>query len=124
MEYDTTTGKCFISDSTLAAAFGVSAKTVSRAVSNLEQRGFIKRETRNIKGGRERIMIPVVEAIEQELTKDKLTIVEPQRTKSPLSKDNLSIVNGQNDFIKDNIIDKEKDNIDGVILPAAEVTPL
>lgn len=118
MEYDTNTGKCFISDATLADAFGVSTKTISRAVSNLECKGFIKRETRNVKGGRERIMLPVLAAIEKALTKDNLSIVETkedktesaQQTNCPLTTDNLTLDKGQNDLIKDNIKDNQKDN--------------
>lgn len=115
MEYETNTGKCFISDATLAEMFGVSAKTISRAISNLESKGYIKRDTRNVKGGRERIMLPVIEAIEKTLTKDNLSIEdeqpkEEQQTICPLTTDKMTFDNGQNDFIKDNIKNKEKDN--------------
>lgn len=124
MEYHTNTGKCFISDAALAEAFGVSTKTVSRTIANLEHRGFIKRETKNTKGGRERVMYPVLEAIEKELAKDKMTFdkANGQNVLSPIDK--MSIGKGQNDFIKDNIKDKEKENNSGVILPTAEITPL
>lgn len=54
VEFNTNTGNCFISDETLANQFGVSTKTVSRAIASLEDKGFITRETKNIKGGRER----------------------------------------------------------------------
>lgn len=129
MEYDTNTGKCFISDATLADAFGVSTKTISRAVSNLESKGYIKRETRNVKGGRERIMLPMYAAIDKALTKDNLTVVEEskqevQQSKCPLSTVNLSIVNRQDDFIKDNIKDKERDNIGEVKPPKGALTSL
>lgn len=56
-EFDRTTGDCFISDKAMADMFGVSEKTISRALSTLEARGLIKRETKNIKGGRERHII-------------------------------------------------------------------
>ena len=76
MEYDTNTGKCFISDATMAEAFGVSTKTISRAVANLESKGFIKRDTKYVKGGRERIIAPNLAAIDLALTKDNLSIVD------------------------------------------------
>lgn len=56
MEYQRTTGDCFMSDQALAALFGVSASTVSRALAALEEKGLLQRETKNIKGGRERHM--------------------------------------------------------------------
>jgi DNA-binding transcriptional MocR family regulator len=126
MEYDTNTGKCFISDATLAEAFGVSAKTISRAIGNLEAKGFIKRETKNVKGGKERIMMPVIAAIEKALTKDNLSIDEDQPqsaqgTKCPLTTDNLTLDKGQNDLIKDNIKDNQKDN-NSVLLPKGNKT--
>ena len=126
MEFDSNTGKCFISDATLAESFGVSTKTISRAVSNLEAKGFIKRDTRNIKGGRERIMLPVIAAIEKALTTDNLSIEDDtlesaQGTKCPLTTDNLTLDKGQNDFIKDNIKDNQKDN-NSVLLPNGSKT--
>lgn len=126
MEYDTNTGKCFISDATMAEAFGVSTKTISRAVANLESKGFIKRDTKYVKGGRERIIAPNLAAIDLALTKDNLSIVDEQpktaqQTKCPLTTDNLSIDNSQNDLIKDNIKENSKDNI-CVLLPNGNKT--
>lgn len=126
MEYDTNTGKCFISDAAMAEAFGVSTKTISRSVANLESKGFIKRDTKYIKGGRERTIAPNITAIELALTKDNLSVVDNsqedvQQTICLLTTDNLSLVQGQNDLIKDNIKDKEKDNI-CVLLPNGNKT--
>lgn len=64
MEYQRTTGDCFISDSTLADLFGVSSSTVSRALAALEKRGILYRETKNIKGGKERHMCINIDEIE------------------------------------------------------------
>ncbi len=54
IEFQTNTGDCFISDNQLASMFGVSESTIKREVKKLEDLGFITRETKNIKGGRER----------------------------------------------------------------------
>lgn len=115
MEYNTNTNNCFMSDKAFAELFGVSDKTISRALKVLEDKGFIKRETKNVKGGKERHIYIQVDKIEQALPKDNLSVVESddknsQGTKCLLSKDNLSVVKGQNDLIKDNIKDNLKDN--------------
>ena len=57
MEYHRTTGDFFMSDKALAEQFGVSDKTISRAFTTLENKGLVKRVTKNIKGGRERHVI-------------------------------------------------------------------
>jgi predicted transcriptional regulator len=54
VEFNTNTGDCFISDKVMADNFNVSEKTVSRALEALELKGLIRRETKNIKGGKER----------------------------------------------------------------------
>ena len=115
-EFENNTGDCFISDKTLAENFGVSEKTVSRALKALEDKGFIVRNTKNCRGGRERHIA---------LATDKMTLDEElQQTKSPLPTDKMTFDNGQNDFIKDNIIDKEKDNKGVEFLPTAESSTL
>lgn len=130
MEYNNNTGDCFISNDTLAEMFAVSAKTISRAIKNLEDKGLLTRDTKNIKGGKERHMVVNIQKIEELLTKDNLSLVDedekvPQRTKCPLSKDNLSLVNGQNDFIKDNSeLENEEDNIRLASSPSGEESHL
>lgn len=111
MEYGTNTGDCFMSDKAFAELFGVSDKTISRALKTLEDREFIKRETKNIKGGKERHIYVQMNKIEMALTTDNLSVVQsPQGTKCPLTTDNLSGDKGQNDLIKDNRKDNLKDN--------------
>lgn len=112
MEWKRTTGDCFESDKSLAGKLSVSEKTISRAMKELEDRGFIIRETKNIKGGRVRHITPNIKKIDEALTTtDKMTVVgDSQQTNCPLSTDNLTVVNGQNDFIKENIKEKRKDN--------------
>lgn len=124
MEFDTNTGDCFMSDKALADLFGVSDKTISRTLKTLEDRGFIKRDTKSVKGGKERHIKLNAEMIEKELTKDKMTLDSvQQQTKCPLSKDKLSGVNRQNDLIKDNIKQiREEDNYSVEFHPADENT--
>lgn len=103
-------GECFVSDETLAELFGVSKSTVSREIKALVDKGFIVKETRNIKGGRVRYM-------KVDSTKVNLTIEEAKKQDSEelqtsnclLTNVNLPIVNKQNDFIKENIKEKEKE---------------
>lgn len=112
-EYNRTTGDCFISDNTMAEMFGVSAKTISRALAVLEDKKLIKRETKNVKGGKERHIY---------LTTDKMTVDSSiQPTNCPLTTDNLSIDNGQNDLIKENIKEKRKDNIVEINQPPVDI---
>ena len=97
-----------MSDDVLAKNFGVSAKTISRSLKSLEDKGFIKRETKNIKGGKERILTINESAINAALTTDNLSVVDDEKESSqqticPLTTDKLSIDKGQNDLIKDNI---------------------
>lgn len=102
MEFNRTTGDCFISDKQLAEQFGVSDKTISRALSHLEELGYILRETKNIKGGKERHI----------RTMDKMTLVNDDKNSTTdkmsfVQQTNCPLYNGQNDLIKDNSL---KDN--------------
>lgn len=90
----------------MAEQFGVSDKTISRALGALEEKGLIKRETKNVKKGKERhIHITNRQNVSCEEPTDKLSIA--QQTNCPLS-------NRQNDLIKEkdkNINIKEKQNL-------------
>ena len=115
VEFLTNTGDCFISDKQLAEQFGVSESTISRELKKLETMGLIVRETKNVKGGKER-HIKLADSTTVNLTIEKKTI---ENTTSNLTIDNkqndictigkLPIVNRQNDLIKDNIKDKLKE---------------
>jgi len=112
MEFNTNTGDFFMSDKMLAENFGVSEKTISRTMTSLETKGFIKRETRNTKGGRTRHIKVCLDKINKVIATDKMTVDSSnQQTNCPLATDKMTVGNGQNDFIKDNLIDNEKDNI-------------
>ena len=102
-EFNTNTGDCFISDKQLAEQFGVSESTISRTIKSLESNGYITRETKNVKGGKERHLFTTVkmtvDSDEKKSTTVKMTDVQQS---------NLPLYNSQNDIIKDNNL---KDNI-------------
>lgn len=111
IEFNTNTGDCFISDKVLADNFGVSESTIKREVKKLEELGFIVRETRNVKGGRERHIKVNLSKIEEKLTSIKLSLDDTNKVQNELCTSvNLPLVKGQNDTIKDNIKDNLKDN--------------
>ena len=113
MEFNNNTGDCFISDKALAENFGVSEKTISRSIKALEDKGLIKRDTKAIKGGKSRHITVIAAKIEEQLTTDKMSIDNNNNGQIvPYTTDKMSVVKGQNDLIKDNIIDNNiKDNI-------------
>lgn len=102
-EFNTNTGDCFVSDKQFAEWFGVSESTVARALKSLESNGYIIRETKNIKGGKERHIS----------TTGKMTVVNDDKTSTTVKmtdvqQSNWPLYNSQNDIIKDNNL---KDNI-------------
>ena len=66
-EFQKNTNDCFISNDKLAEIFGVSTSTVKRAIEKLEKQNFIIRNTKNIKGGKERHMSVNFQVIEDKL---------------------------------------------------------
>ena len=88
MEFNVNTNDCFISDKQLASMFGVSEKTIQRAIKVLEDKKYIKRETKNIKGGKERHLFIDFAQIEAALTTDKMTV---ENTQSNLTTDKMSV---------------------------------
>lgn len=132
-EFNRNTGDCFISDDKLAESFGVSSATVKRAISNLDKAGIIIRITNNVRGGKERHMkvnhkriqeiIENLKKEEEESTSINLSLDEClQESNCSLSSINLSLVKEQNDTIKENIKEKEKDNIGNEFQPSAETS--
>ena len=98
-EYIRNTGDCFISDKTLAELFGISESTVSRTLTALETKGYIKRDTRNVRGGKDRHIY---------LTNSKMTVdSDEQASNCLLTTINLTDDNKQNELIKEK--DKRKD---------------
>lgn len=63
---------CPLGDQEMAEYFNVSTKTISRSLKVLENKGFIKRETINIKNGKERYITMNKEIIEKTLTADPI----------------------------------------------------
>lgn len=109
MEFQRTTGDCFISDKVMANSFGVSESTISRALKNLENKEFVERKTKNIKGGKERHLSHNLNKINEALTTVKLTVDNQQNEVCTTSK--LTVDNQQNDLIKENIEDNPKDKM-------------
>lgn len=116
IEFNTNTGNCFISDKQLAAQFGVSESTIKREIKKLdEELGYISRETKNVKGGRERIIKVNLSKIEEKLSSVNLSFDSEEKQNSQgsnchLSSINLPLVKEQIDTIKDNIKDNLIDN--------------
>lgn len=125
-EFQRNTGDCFMSDKALADNFGVSESTIKRELKRLEELGFISRDTKNVKGGRERHMTVNQDKINEELTKRNLSLVNTNKAQNePCTSVKMSFDKGQIDTIKDNINKIiEKDNNSGVISANAESNPL
>lgn len=127
LELQTKNRECFISDESFSQYLNTSVKTVSRAIKSLEEKSYVIRETKNVKGGKKRYLTVDINQVNNDLTTvnltidkneestmDKMTVDNGQNDRCTM--DNLSVVNGQNDLIKDNIKDnikeKEKDKVD------------
>ena len=117
MEFHINTRDCFISDKQLASQFGVSESTITREMKKLESLGYITRNTKNVKGGKVRHIKVNLDKIEESITTINLSVDDDsqqnlQQSNCLLTTINLPIVNKQNDIIKDNSVDKRKDNIE------------
>lgn len=124
-EFQGNTGDCFISDKALAENFGVSESTITRTLKALESKGYIVRETKNVKGGKERHIKVNERKLKEDSTTSKMTLDGGiQASKCLLSTSNLTVDNKQNDLIKDNIKYKEKDNNSEEFQPTAESSSL
>lgn len=119
MEFQTNTGDCFISDKVLADNFGVSESTVKRELKKLEELGLISRDTKNVRGGKERHIKANIGKIEQYTTSAKMNLVDNSKAQNELCTSvKMSLDKGQNETIKDNTNNiKEKDNNGIDILP-------
>ena len=112
-EFQTNTGDCFISDKVLAANFGVSESTITRALKNLEGKGFITRNTKVTNTGKERHIIINMSKIEEYAASIKMTDAKEHASvkMTDAQASNCLMRKQQNDLIKDNLKDKEIDNI-------------
>jgi DNA-binding PadR family transcriptional regulator len=97
----------------------MSESTIKREIKRLEELGYISRETKNVKGGRERHMTVNQNKINEELTKRKMSLVNTDKAQNePCTSVKMSFDKGQIDTIKDNINKIiEKDNNSGDISP-------
>lgn len=96
-EFINNTGECYMTDAQFAESFGVSVNTISRAIGKLEEKGLITRETKNIKGGKQRHLY---------LTNTKMGFDNHQNGTCTNTK--MVIDKHQNGVIKDNVKDKKK----------------
>lgn len=120
-EFQNNTGDCFISDKVLAENFGVSESTITRALKALETKGYITRETKNVRNGKERHI-----KVNEYPTTSKMTDAQNGASSKMLvgQQSNCLLGKQQNDLIKDNIIDNRKDNNSGAISAKAESSAL
>ena len=81
MEFDKNTGDCFISDETFSMYLNTSKSTVSREIKALEQMGYVIRNTKNVKGGKERHLKVNQKKIEEDISNVNLELL----TKYPLA---------------------------------------
>lgn len=108
-------GDCYMSDKAFADTFGVSESTIKREMKKLDEEfSYITRETKNIKGGKERHIKINYNQIKQKLTSINLNLVNEdnevlQGSNCPLTSINLTLDKGQNDTIKENLKEKEKE---------------
>lgn len=118
MEFQTKNKECFISDDVMSENFGVSKSTISRAVSALEKKGILTRQTKNVQRGKERHLYISTSGLEAyrksqnescESTNVKMTTCKSQNDSCGNSK--LTFSKKQNESIKDNLKDKEKEKI-------------
>lgn len=117
-EFVRNTGDCFMSDAAMAQNFGVSDKTISRAITSLEEKGFIVRHTKASQKGKERHITLATDKLSvgneiKNLATDKMSNAE--QTNCPLP-------NRQNVLIKDNtkkINIKDNMGIDEIALRSA-----
>lgn len=111
IEFTITTGDCYKTNEAFAADLGISASTVNRALNSLEEKGYINRDSHNIRGGKERHMTAHFENIDAKLTTVKMKVDSCQQDSNcTLTNVNLTVDNKQNESIKDNSEDKkEKD---------------
>ena len=110
MEFDKNTGDCFISDETFSMYLNTSKSTVSREIKAFEKMGYLIRNTKNVKGGKERHLKVNQKKIEEDISNVNLSLVAPQQSKYLLSNVNQPSDNKQNDIIKDKLKDNLKDN--------------
>ena len=78
MEFDKNTGDCFISDETFSMYLNTSKSTVSREIKALEEMGYLIRNTKNVKGGKERHLKVNQKKIEEDISNVNLSLVAPQ----------------------------------------------
>lgn len=112
-EFERSNG-CYATNQQFADWFGVSTKTVERTLDRLEELKYIDRDTKTIGDNGQKSK---QRKLKTKVT-DKMTEgYEKQPSNCPEATVNLSKSNRQNDGIKDNIREKEKNNMTANAVP-------
>ena len=124
MEFSNNEKPCYVTDAQMAENFGISEKTISRTLKDLEKRNIITRDTKVINGKKTRTLMADTNNLsprEKRADTDKLSVTSSDSSYGqidPSHTDNLSVPiqsncpspNGQIDLIKDKGKDNLKDN--------------
>ena len=115
MEFQRNNCECYVTDKQFAENFGVSESTISREIKKLDELKILTKETKNVKGGKQRKLFFNLSTVNLMLveknaasTTSNLTVDNQQIDSCTTSK--LLGDNQQIDLIKDNIKDNEKKN--------------
>lgn len=119
LEYQTKNMDCFESNEKFATDFGMSQSTVSRAITSLKNKGYLKSVEERTRAGTTRYLSINIDKIDEKVkevsTKQNADSIEDSTchfAQSALS--NLTNSTKQNDLVKDNIKNnniKEKENL-------------
>lgn len=103
MEFERTTGDCFISNDKLAEDFGVSVSTIKRDIAKLEEMDILVRNTKSVQKGKERHMSINYTRLKMNLPEKstKLKMNLPESSNCTLRKE-------QNEPIKEKVKDNNK----------------
>lgn len=102
------TNECYATNQQFAEWFGVSTKTVERALDRLEELKYINRDTKVVSGNGQKSK---QRKLKTKKATDKMTVgSKKQPSNCPEATVNLSKSNRQNDAIKDKEKENKKDN--------------